>query len=862
MPNLKSALFLKKSNHIPRLKQIILFLVAGLLSGTVIGQTRTITGIVVDSLSHAPLPNVSVSIKNGSRGVFTDPEGKFSIRTDKTEGNLLVSTSGYQTAVIPLPPRDTNPQRMTILLSKAYTTLKEFVVKAKPGRYRNKNNPAVELIRQVIANKARNGPGANDYTSWQQYEKIRLLLDRLPRLIVDDRLLKKYHFLFENKDTTTVPGKSLVPIYIEETLSDEFYRKHPEKTKKVILGRKNVDFGEYIDMKGITQALNRLYEDINIYDNTVEAFTMQFVSPIADLAPTFYMYFIRDTVIEDGQRVVQLYFTPRNPEDLLFRGNLYINLDENYSIRRVELGVSKHINLNYVREFNVKQDFEKGAGGHYHLANSDMIALFSPFPRSSGMVGERIVRLDQVKNTLIPSFVFEGPAIDTIRAAAQQKDSFWNGERPVPLTESELKTYANTDSLRKMRSYRRLMDYATAFTAGYKSAGKVDIGPIGSFYTFNQIEGQRLKLGGRTNTRFSTRYYGDGYVAYGSKDNRWKYFGSASYALNNKSIYTYPLHYIQASFLNDAKSLGVENAFSQANNFFSSFTHGDNSKWLYSHILRVSYIHEFSNHFSFNLGTKYWRQQPTGTLNYIYETAPDQYDSLRKLTTGEFSLTLRWAPHEEFFQNKAGRANIINRYPIFTLQYAKGIRGLYGGQYNYDAFHLNIYKRLYIAPFGFSDVTVDAGYLSGNLPFPLLVIHPGNQSYFYSYNTYNLMNIGEFVSDHYAGVNIDHYFNGFFFNKIPGLKRLRLREVIGGKILYGGLRDDNNPLINPNQMKFPLTNGLTSTYVLGGKPYVEGSVGIYNIFSILRLDLVKRFTYLDHPNISSLGLRVSTTFNF
>jgi hypothetical protein len=209
-----------------------------------------------------------------------------------------------------------------------------------------------------------------------------------------------------------------------------------------------------------------------------------------------------------------------------------------------------------------------------------------------------------------------------------------------------------------------------------------------------------------------------------------------------------------------------------------------------------------------------------------------------------------------------GRSDITNKYPIMTFQYAKGIRGLLAGQYNYDAFHLNIYRRWYLAPFGFSDITLDAGWLAGNLPFPLLVIHPANQSYFYTQNSYNLMNIGEFVSDHYAGINIDHFFNGFFFNKVPGLKKLRLREVIAAKLLYGGLRDENNPALNPNQMRFPLTHGLTSTYALGSRPYVEASVGIYNIFSIIRLDLVKRFTYLQNPNISDIGLRISTNFNF
>ena len=379
---------------------------------------------------------MSVNVKNSHHGALTNPEGRFSIRVDKNAGFLVFSNLGYEPATLPL--QGLPEQSQTILLSKAYTTLKEFVVKAKPGRYRNKNNPSVELIRKVIANKDRNGPAAAPYTSYQEYEKIRLLLDKLPRLLADDKVLKKYHFLFENRDTTLMPGKSLIPVYIEEVLSDNYYRQHPEKTKRIVQGRKSVDFGEYIDMKGISQLLNRLYENINIYDNTINIFTMQFVSPVAETAPAFYMYFIRDTSIENGQRIVKLYFTPRNPEDLLFRGNLYINIDDNYAISRVELGVSKNINLNFVREFQVKQDFEKGDAGHYHLLSSDVIALFSAVPGTLGMVGERVVKLDQIKDSTLPDAVFNGPAVDTVPQAQQQQDSLWNG-RPVPLTESEAK---------------------------------------------------------------------------------------------------------------------------------------------------------------------------------------------------------------------------------------------------------------------------------------------------------------------------------------------------------------------------------------------------------------------------------------
>jgi hypothetical protein len=273
-------------------------------------------------------------------------------------------------------------------------------------------------------------------------------------------------------------------------------------------------------------------------------------------------------------------------------------------------------------------------------------------------------------------------------------------------------------------------------------------------------------------------------------------------------------------------------------------------------------VHELENHFSFTLGMKYWQQQPAGSLDYIYAHQANEPDTVKGLTTSEISATVRWAPHEQFYQGKATRLDIVNKYPILSLAYSRGIQGMLGSQFNYNALQFNLYKRFYLAPFGFTDMFVNAGYLTGSLPYPLLFIAAGNQTYFYSDNAYNLMNNGEFLTDHFAGMNIDHYFGGFFFNKIPLLKKLRLREVVEGKILFGGLRSENNPTANPAQMLFPTLNGVTSAYVLNGQPYFEAGIGIYNIFSIARIDLIKRFTYLNHPNITTIGLRFSTNFNF
>jgi len=815
---------------------------------------------VIDSATHAPLQFVSIAIKNSPEGGLTDGKGNFSIIADKTAKTITFSITGYHPAVRVLS--DEPNQTFMIRLSKSYTELQDVIVNAKRGRYKNKNNPAVDLIRHVIANKSRNGPGATPYSSYKEYEKTQMFTDSSWIRITQNFLLKKFRFFFENTDTTVVPGKSLNSVYLQETLSDNFFRKSPEKNKKLITARKTVDYGEYIDMKGIYGALKYLFNDINIYDNNISAFTMEFVSPISDLAPTFYMYFIRDTVVENGVSIVKLYFTPRNPEDLLFRGTLSITLDGNYAVTGVDLGVSNHVNMNYVRNFKLLQHFEIGPGEHYHLAASDMLASFSPFPRSPGLYGERKISIRELSDSVLPDQLFDGSAIDSLPLSSHQSLLFWSENRPIPLSPSQAKTYSNADSLLKLRSYKRLMDLATLYFVGYKSAGKFDIGPIRTFYSFNSVEGQRLQFGGRTNYKLSKRFFLDGYLGYGFKDERFKYMLTGSYSFNNRSVYSYPFNYVQVSYLKDLKNPGQEDVFSNGNTFLSSFTRGYNSNWLYSDILRFSYVHEFGNHFSYILGTKYWRQQPAGSLVYVKEPSPQQLDTIPEITTGEISVTLRWAPNEQFFESKVSRRDIINKYPIISFQYSKGIKGLYGGQYDYDAYRLNISKRVFTSPLGFSDIRLNAGYLSGTLPFPLLIIPPANRSYFYSSLSYNLMNVEEFVVDHYAGLNIDHFFNGFFFNKVPLLKKLRLREVIAAKILYGGLRSENNSENNSSQMLFPTTNGITSTFTLNGQPYVEASVGIYNIFSFIRIDLIKRFTYLYHPGISKFGVLVSTNFSF
>ncbi|MBE7170734.1 MAG: carboxypeptidase-like regulatory domain-containing protein [Williamsia sp.] len=823
-------------------------------------QTVEISGTVKDSATSAPLQNVSVYIK-GSRGTRTDSAGNYTLTLRKAASYVEFSNVGYKTLRRSL--NGNGSQTINVSLQASFNELSTVTVTNKKIKYSNKNNPAVELIRHVIENKPNNRIESYSTASFERYEKIMLSLDKISPKITNNKILKKYDFIFDNNDTTKFAGKSLTPVYLEEKLSQNYIRKDPDKSKTVILGEKRVDYGEFIDVQGVSNYLNRLYEDVEIYDNNISLLTNQFLSPIADMGPTFYMYFLGDTVEMGTDKLVKLYFSPRNANDLLFRGTMFITLDGRYAVQKINMIVSSRINLNFVRQLHVIQDYEKDPEGRYRISKSDVMADFGITKKGGGIYGERNVFYKKfVTNAPIPDSVFGGKAVVTVENAANQPDSFWISHYwPDTLTAAEAKVYANIDSLKNMRSFRRLLDWGTLLLAGYKSLGPVEIGPANTFYSFNPIEGLRLRFGGRSTTKLSKRYYFEAYGAYGFKDERWKYFLSSTYSINNKSIYAFPANYVRASFQRDTKIPGQELQFVQEDNFLLSFKRGNNDKWLYNDIFRLNYLHEFNSHISYNVGFKYWKQEPAGTISYV-KMQNNTPKLLQDLTTSELSLELRWAPNERFYQTKLYRVPIVNKYPIFLLRYIAGVKGLFNGEYNYQNLFMHAEKRFYLSQLGYTDVTVEGAYIFGKLPFPLMTIHRANQTYAYQLISYNLMNFLEFVSDHHVTVYADHYFNGFIFNKIPLLKKLKLREVIAGKILYGGTRDENNPYKDPSLIKFPTTNGAIATYNLTNTPYLEGSVGITNIFKLIRLDVVKRFTYLDHPEIAKWGIRGRVKFDF
>lgn len=822
-----------------------------------------IQGVVKDVVSKQPLQYVSVVFKGG-RGTVTDSLGQYTLRSSGTISTIQVSYVGYKTILKTITPGIT--QTIDFELETDPKAISNVTVSTnKRAPYRNKGNPAVELIRRVIENKPINRVEHYDYVQYDQYEKILVSISNPSQKLTNSKLLRRYQFMFDNKDTTTLQGKTLLPVYLEETTSKKYFRRKPEKTKTIVTGEKHVNYGEYIDNKGISSYLNRLYMDVDIYDNDIPLFTYQFLSPIADLGPTFYMYYIRDTITDaSGMKLIKLYFTPRNTNDLLFRGNMYITLDGNYSVQKINMFISKNVNLNWVRELHIDLDFEKGPDSRYHLIKSNVMADASVTKNSgTGFFGERTVSFKNFTiNQPQPDSIYAGDATVKLKNAETRTDTFWTANRHDTLTNIQAKVYSNIDSLEKMPSFRRTVAIAMFLFSGYTSVGpNFEVGPAAAFYSFNPVEGFKLRFGGRTTPKFNKRLYFETYGAYGFKDEKWKGFLSTTYSLNNKSIYTYPLNFLRASFQYDTKIPGQELQFVSEDNFLLSFKRGTNDKWLYNRNIKLEYVHEFGNHTSYTLGFKNWQQTPAGSIVYS-KFQNGSTVNVDRLTTSELSAEFRWAPNEQFYQGKVYRIPIINKYPIITLRFIAGIKGLMNGEYNYQNLNFRVEKRAYMSQLGYNDIVLEGGYIFGKLPYPLMTVHRANQTYAYQLNSYNLMNFQEFVSDHFIALNLDHHFNGLFFNRVPLLKKLKLREVVSAKILYGGVRDENNPYKDPSMIQYPTVGSMPATYALNKTPYIEGSVGVANIFKLFRVDLVKRFNYLDHPGVSSLGVRARFKFEF
>lgn len=799
------------------------------------------------------MPFATVAAPDVQRGAMADENGAFEILLPAGTRTLRFTSVGFEEKTVTLGPGVV--QQINVQMISTETVLKEITI--KPGKYRNKDNPSVALIQKVIEHRDENRTSHFSYYQEQQYEKIMMGISRMPDKLADNRLLKGMRVVLENQDTSKLEGQTVIPIMLQEQVID-LYSKHPPGIqRRYVRASQSVEAPNYLDPAGVHKTLQYLYQTVDLYNNHVVLLTDHFMSPIANNAPLFYRYYAKDTLERNGVPIVRVEFYPRNKTDMLLQGELYVTLDSTYALTRAVFGVNPNVNLNWVRSMELEQDFGQLPSGKWYLFSEGYRMDFGITRNSIGLYGERtLVHRDPVSGVPIPDSLFAAPdAITTLPDAKVMDADFWTGVRSEPLSGAEASTYFRMDSLQRTRLFKTAASLMNMAIAGYLPVGKfLEMGPVATFYSFNDVEGQRFRHGYRTSTAFSKTVRLRFLAGYGTEDRQWKFNTGGDFALGGSHHTKFPLNLMRARYVKDLVVPGLQLYQNGSNTFLTSFVRGVNDKFMYTDRITLEHEREFTNHFSFIVGTEREEMRPAGVLQFDPTEAgirPNQ-----PLTTSRFYLHLRYAPGEKFFQSASFRQLIDYRW-ILQSRYTLGLNGVYGGDYNFHQASLSIRKFSNTPPFGYNTVYLESSGTFGQVPWPLLSIHRANQSYIYDQFSYNMMNFMEFISDRYLAFNVDHSFYGFFLNKIPVLRRLKLREFATVKLLYGTVTPRNRPDEGSGLFYFPTNaDGSPTAYVLGNKPYVEASIGIGNIFKVLRIDLVRRFTYLDHPGAPTLGLRV------
>lgn len=823
-------------------------------------KTVHISGRIYDDISKKPLPFANVVLVGRNQGAITNYKGcyEFNVVPGATD-RIEAQTVGYrtQTKTIAL----NGQQVINFAMQPESLNLNEVVVNGRRQRYRNKNNPAVALIRHVIRNKRMNRKGSLNYYQYDKYDKVEFSLNPADEKILKNNIFRKFHFVFHYADTSGLDGRVYLPVFLKETAAKVYYRSAPKAQKEYITGVKMSEFPPFIDKQGFDEELNKLFQNIDIYDNNIFLLTNQFVSPISNLAPQVYKFHIIDTVNVARYRCINVAFEPRNKADFAFSGHLYITDDPRYAVVKALMSIPKGINLDFVRRLQFSQEFQYVDNKIWMRSADQMTIDFNLVKNGPGMQGKKTDYYDHyVLNQRQNDTIYAGISKKILLPdASAQPPAFWAKNRTGPLQQEEKNIYVMSDTIRKMPAYKRSVNLMMLLDEGYWNFGKIDLGPVNSFFGFNSVEGRILRLSGRTSPQFNKRFRLSGNVAYGFQDKKYKYGATALWSLNHIALNAHPTQTLSVTYQNQTKFPGMDMQLVSPNNFFLSFKRGVADKILYYQLFAIEHYVKWGDGFSTRLTLRHRVEHPGGSWQFNAGGYP-----LDRLTSSEASLLIRFAPDEKYYQGMDYRTPIVTRYPVLQLDFTQGFKNVLQSNFSYSKLSLSVFKRFYFGLFGYLDSDVEAGQVFGNhIPYPLLYLHRANQSFSFQPYSYNMMNFLEFVSDRYAAYFGEYHFNGFLFNQIPLLKKLKLRTIVSFKALYGNLSNANNPNVTPGLMPFPAdANGNPTTFTLKGRPYMEASVGIGNIFQLFRVDLVKRLSYLNNPNVTQYGIRISFKVDF
>lgn len=843
-----------------------------------------VQGRVTDAATGEPLPAVYVYYEGQTTAATqTDVDGNYRIRFRK--GKLLFTMMSFETKRISV----NKAQKLDVKLRESSAELSEVKVEARRKKYSRKNNPAVEMMRKVIAAKGESDLRQHDFLSLRKYEKLTFSLNEFTEKVFQEGQFKSMPFLKDHVEVHPETGKLILPLTVTERVTRTLYRKNPLQEKLIIEGERSEGIN---DLFNTGEIVNVLLEDciteVDFYQDQVRLLQYPFISPLSSSSAIgFYRYFIADTTHVGGDKCYRLAFSPNNPQDFGFSGTLYVRADSSWRLKRAEIGIPSRSDVNFVEQMDIIQDFDSLPSGEQIVTNNKMIIQMKLVEGAQKMMVERVTHSSGYDFAPIPEKAFKGGAKTRTEPDAKvQTEDYWQAYRPEPLSKSEREMGSMLDKMQNIRGFRPIIWIAKAFIENYVETtvkpdkpNLVDIGPINTMIGSNWVEGFRLRASAQTTANLHRHLFAKGYVKYGFGDRRWKGMGELTYSFNAKEYVPseFPVNNLTFSYTNDVASPSDKFLSTDKDNVFVAWKWTPVKHMNYFERFNLMYDKEWYNGMRATIQLRRERNEGAGDLFYQplgADALPsaDAAQHLKSLTFAEITAGLQFRPGANYVNTKQRRLVTNLDAPIFGLQHTMGLKDVLGGEYRYNFTEASVYKRFWMRSWGKMDVLVKGGAQWNKVPFPFLIMPAANLSYIIDTRSFRLIRNMEFLNDRYASLILNWDLNGKLFNRIPLLRELKWRENIGCNVLWGTLTDKNNPYLAQNAGdgelfyfpgSFAGNTGFeySSNVMNPDKPYVEIVAGIHNVFKIVRLEYVHRLNY-HAPGMQRWGVRGALEFSF
>ena len=834
---------------------------------------QQIHGTITDAETGDTIAFASVTYKGHHIAAISDYNGQYKI--DRHEGwNITFSAVGYKSRIIAVTAK--TRARLNVKLKPDKQMLAEVTVKSKRGHYSRKNNPAVELMKRVVAAKKKTDLSLNDYYQYNKYEKITLSLNDLKPEQLEQGPFKRHPWLVEQVEVNPTTGKMILPVSVDETVSQKIYRREPHAEKTIITGQTSKGVNDLFQTGDIINTvLKDVFTNVDLYQDHIRLLQYPFVSPISKEGIGFYRYYIEDTVKIERDSCFHLHFLPNNQNDMGFRGDLYILKDSTLHVRRCEMTIPKQSNVNFVNNVSILQEYDKLPDGQWVLTKDDMTTELELLSFVRSLTCTRTTRMNEYAFTPIPKKLFRGAAKEVTEADAEMRDdSFWAQYRQVELTKSEGSMDKFIHRIENIKGIKYVLFGMRALfenSIETSTPNYIDICPVNTILTHNYVDGWRSRLSLKTTANlwkhfFISGYYGHGW---GSKNNY--YNAEFTYSINPKKYlpHEYPRRTITVQSTKDVGSPGDRFMDTDKDNFMVALKWAETNKMMHYNRQQVTFEYETDWGLRATFNGKVEENESCGEMTFrtLDQPIPKEFNKTGNgdhIRTTEITAKLRYAPGETYINNKLRRRTINLDAPVFSISHTMGFDGVLGGEYNYSFTEVGLYKRFWLGnSWGKFDLHMKGGIQWSQVPYPLLIHPAANQSYIILPETFNLINTMEFLNDRYFSLMMTWDLNGKLLNRIPLVKKLHWREVIGVRMLWGALSDKNNPFAQENQgstrlMHFPKGVNIMEP----NRPYAELVLGIHNIFKFFHVEYVRRLSYNELPTSPKWGMRYVIAFSF